>query len=248
MKVDPAVTRELAGRPAIAVDDTLIPFASISSILGAAPERPPTEGELVLVVKGRGQSAAIAVDRVLEERVQAVLPLKGVLSGFQHLSGATALADGSLAMVLSAAHLVATAQGQKARLSGAHSRVAEVKKRRIMVVDDSPLTRELLSSLLEAVGFEIINANDGAEALDRLGREAVDLVVTDLEMPRMDGLELTRRLKSHPTLSSLPVVIVTTRGSEADKKRGMEAGADGYVTKGDLVRQDLVDVVSRLLV
>lgn len=248
MKVDPGVTRELAGRPAIAVDDTLIPFASISSILGAAPERPPTEGELVLVVKGRGQSAAIAVDRVLEERVQAVLPLKGVLSGFQHLSGATALADGSLAMVLSAAHLVATAQGQKARLAGAHSRVAEVKKRRIMVVDDSPLTRELLSSLLEAVGFEIINANDGVEALDRLGREAVDLVVTDLEMPRMDGLELTRRLKSHPTLSSLPVVIVTTRGSEADKKRGMEAGADGYVTKGDLVRQDLVDVVSRLLV
>src|SRR6185436_7271346 len=185
---------------------------------------------------------------VLEERVQAVLPLKGVLSGFQHLSGATALADGSLAMVLSAAHLVATAQGQKARISSLTPRAIETKRRRILVVDDAPLTRELLSSLLEAVGFEIVNSNDGQEALERLGREAVDLVVTDLEMPRMDGLELTRRLKSHPTLSSLPVVIVTTRGSEADKKRGMEAGADGYVTKGYLVRQDLVDVVSRLLV
>ena len=73
------------------------------------------------------------------------------------------------------------------------------------------------------------------------------MVVTDLEMPRVDGLELTRRLKSHPTLHKLPVVIVTTRGSEADKKKGMDAGADGYITKGDLVRQDLVDVVSRLL-
>lgn len=248
MKIEASATRELAGRPAISVDEALVPFASISSILGRAPERPPTEGELVLVVTGRGQSAAIAVDRVLEERVQAVLPLKGMLSGFSHLSGATALADGSLAMVLSAAHLVATAQGQRARLSGQSSRVAEVKKRRILVVDDSPLTRELLSSLLEAVGFEILNASDGVEAIERLGREAVDLVVTDLEMPRMDGLELTRKLKSHPTLSSLPVVIVTTRGSEADKRRGMEAGADGYVTKGDLVRQDLVDVVSRLLV
>jgi two-component system sensor histidine kinase and response regulator WspE len=247
IKVDGGAARELAGRPALVVDESLVPFASISSILGSAPERPPAEGELVLVVKGRGQSAAIAVDRVLEERVQAVLPLKGVLSGFQHLSGATALADGSLAMVLSAAHLVATAQGQRARLSASAQR-AEVKKRRILVVDDSPLTRELLSSLLEAVGFEILNSNDGVEALERLAREAVDLVVTDLEMPRMDGLELTRRLKSHPTLSSLPVVIVTTRGSEADKRRGMEAGADGYVTKGDLVRQDLVDVVSRLLV
>jgi two-component system chemotaxis sensor kinase CheA len=248
LKIEANTTRELAGRPAISVEDSLVPFASISSILGAAPERPPTEGELVLVVKGRGQAAAIAVDRVLEERVQAVLPLKGVLSSFQHLSGATALADGRLAMVLSAAHLVAMAQGSRARLVGTGLRVPEAKKRRILVVDDSPLTRELLSGLLEAVGFEIVNSNDGVEAMERLGREAVDLVVTDLEMPRMDGLELTRRLKSHPTLSSLPVVIVTTRGSEADKRRGMEAGADGYVTKGDLVRQDLVDVVSRLLV
>jgi two-component system sensor histidine kinase and response regulator WspE len=66
-------------------------------------------------------------------------------------------------------------------------------------------------------------------------------------MPRVDGLELTRRLKGHPTLRALPVVIITTRGSEADRRRGMEAGADGYIAKGDLVRQDLVDVVSRLL-
>jgi two-component system sensor histidine kinase and response regulator WspE len=246
VKVDPDARREVAGRPALSVDDAVVPFASISSILGAAPERPASDGELVLLVKGRGQSAAIAVDRVLEERVQAVLPLRGMLSTFHHLSGATPLADGTLAMVLSAAHLVSTAQGQRARLSAA-PKAQEAKRRRILVVDDSPLTRELLSSLLEAVGFEILNSNDGTEALERLGREAVDLVVTDLEMPRMDGLELTRRLKSHPTLSALPVVIVTTRGSEADKRKGLEAGADGYVTKGDLVRQDLVDVVSRLL-
>jgi two-component system, chemotaxis family, sensor kinase CheA len=247
LKVEKQNTREIAGKPALSVEDTVVPFASISSILGAAPERPPSEGELVLVVKGRGQSAAIAVDRVLEERVQAVLPLRGVLSSFHHLSGATPLADGTLAMVLSAAHLVSMAQGQRARIAVLTPKGLETKKRRILVVDDSPLTRELLSGLLEAVGFEILNANDGAEALERLGREAVDLVVTDLEMPKVDGLELTRRLKSHPTLSSLPVVIVTTRGSEADKRRGLDAGADGYVTKGDLVRQDLVDVVSRLL-
>jgi two-component system sensor histidine kinase and response regulator WspE len=247
VKVEQSARREVAGRPALSVDDVVVPFASISSILGTAPERPPSEGELVLLVKGRGQSAAIAVDRVLEERVQAVLPLRGVLSNFHHLSGATPLADGSLAMVLSAAHLVSMAQGQRARLATLVAKAAEAKKRRILVVDDSPLTRELISGLLEAVGFEIVNASDGAEAMERLAREAVDLVVTDLEMPKVDGLELTRRLKSHPTLSSLPVVIVTTRGSEADKRKGLEAGADGYVTKGDLVRQDLVDVVSRLL-
>ncbi|MFL5320051.1 MAG: response regulator, partial [Myxococcaceae bacterium] len=108
-------------------------------------------------------------------------------------------------------------------------------------------TRELISSLLEAMGYEILNAHDGADAFEKLGRDVVDMVVTDLEMPRMDGLELTRRLKGHATLRSLPVVIVTTRGGDADRRRGMEAGADGYVAKGDLVRQDLVDVVARLL-
>ncbi len=247
LQVDKEQVRELAGRHALNISDEVVPFASISSVLGAAPERAANAGELVLLVRARGQSAAIAVDRVLEERVQAVLPLKGMLSRFAHLSGATPLADGSLAMVLSAAHLVATAHGRALAISSAPRKTAAVTRRRILVVDDSPLTRELLSSLLEAVGYEIVNANDGAEAMERLGREAVDMVVTDLEMPRVDGLELTRRLKSHPTLHKLPVVIVTTRGSEADKKKGMEAGADGYITKGDLVRQDLVDVVSRLL-
>lgn len=248
LKVEGDQLREIAGRPALKVRDEVLPFASIASILGMAPERPATEGELVLLVHAQGQSAAVSVDRVLEERVQAILPLKGLLGRFQHLSGATPLADGSLAMVLSAAHVISSARGiapVKASLP-ARARVEE-KKRRILVVDDSPLTRELISSLLEAMGYEILNAQDGVDAFERLGRDVVDMVVTDLEMPRMDGLELTRRLKGHATLRSLPVVIVTTRGGDADRRRGMEAGADGYVAKGDLVRQDLVDVVSRLL-
>ncbi|HLL54826.1 MAG TPA: response regulator, partial [Myxococcaceae bacterium] len=250
LKVEKDQVVELAGRPAVRLrEDEVLPFASIASILGMGPERPPREGELVLLIKGQGATAAISVDRVLEERVQAILPLRGVLERFSHLTGATNLADGTLAMVLSATYLISTARGVSTggRMTHHAPKQAEVRKRRILVVDDSPLTRELISSLLEAVGYEILNASDGAEAYERLGKEAVDMVVTDLEMPRVDGLELTRRLKGHPTLRSLPVVIITTRGSEADRRRGMEAGADGYIAKGDLVRQDLVDVVSRLL-
>jgi len=247
LRVDASAIRELAGRPALRVDDEILPFASIHSILGAAPERAPAEGELVLLVKSLGATAAISVDRVLEERVQPILPLRGMLSRLPHLSGATPLADGRLAMVLSAAHLLSSARGSASYRLTEEPRRANIKKRKIMVVDDSPLTRELISSLLDSVGYQIVNANDGQEAFDRLVREAVDMVVTDLEMPRMDGLELTRRLKAHATLRSLPVVIVTTRGSDADRRRGMDAGADGYISKGDLVRQDLVDVVARLL-
>jgi two-component system sensor histidine kinase and response regulator WspE len=242
-----AGVRPSAGRPGLKVEDQVVPFTTLASVLGAAPERVANEGELVLLVHGRGQTAAVGIDRVLAERVQAVLPLRGLLANYAHLSGATPMADGTLAFVLSAVHLVASAQGAPVRLSTLPRRAPEAKRRRILVVDDSPLTRELLSSLLEAVGYDIVTAGDGLEAMDRLGKEAVEMVVSDLEMPNMDGLELTRRVKSHPTLRNLPVIIVTTRGSDQDRKRGMDAGADGYITKGDLVRQDLVDVVSRLL-
>jgi two-component system, chemotaxis family, sensor kinase CheA len=92
-----------------------------------------------------------------------------------------------------------------------------------------------------------VAAADGAEALHLLSNTQVDLVVTDLEMPGLDGLELTRQLKDHEAHNRLPVIILTTRGGEEDRQKGLAAGADGYITKGDLVRQDLVDVVKRLL-
>jgi two-component system chemotaxis sensor kinase CheA len=248
LKLDLSSMTELAGRPSLDVDGRVLPFAHLSTLLGLAPERPPTEGELVLVIRSQGATAALAVERVLEERVQAILPLRGLLGRFGHLTGATTLADGRLAMVLAAAYLTAGAHGSlSVRLPRAAARSVEVHRRRILVVDDSPLTRELISALLEAVGYDIVDAADGAEALHLLSRTQVDLVVTDLEMPGMDGLELTRQLKGHETLNRLPVIILTTRGGEEDRKKGLAAGANGYITKGDLVRQDLVDVVKRLL-
>ncbi|NNB94204.1 response regulator [Corallococcus exiguus] len=250
LKVDASEVGEVAGRPILRMEGRVLPFASLASLLGLATERPAREGELVLVVKGQGMEAALAVDRVLEERVQAILPLKGILARYPHLTGATSLADGRLAMVLSAAALAAAVHGTAPlKLARPPVRAPAPRRRRILVVDDSPLTRELVANLLEAVGYDTLRAADGPSALEQLGQEGppVELVVTDLEMPEMDGVELTRRLKTDLARRGLPVVILTTRGGEADRARGLAAGADGYITKGDLVRQDLVDVVGRLL-
>ncbi|QDE84784.1 hybrid sensor histidine kinase/response regulator [Myxococcus xanthus] len=249
LKVDSADQCEVAGRPSLLVEGRVLPLAPLSSLLGLGPPRPAREGELALVVKSQSGAAALVVDRVLEERVQAILPLKGILGRFGHLTGATSLADGRLAMVLSAAFLTASAHHGNAlpRPPPSVAPGPEARRRRILVVDDSPLTRELIANLLEAVGYDTVIASDGAEALEVLDSHPVDLAVTDLEMPGVDGLELARRLKGHPVHSRLPVVILTTRGGEEDRRRGLAAGVDGYITKGDLVRQDLVDVVRRLL-
>ena len=250
LMVEASQLKEVAGRAVLEVDGQPMPFASLGALLGLCPDQVVDEGALVLVVRSQGAVAALAVDRALEERVQAILPLKGLMARFPHLTGATTLADGRLAMVLSAAHLIASAQGSaglRVHRASSSARFPPAPRRRILVVDDSPLTRELIGSLLEAVGYDVVMAADGMEALDMLANTKVDLVCSDLEMPRVDGLELTRRLKAHPTHKVLPVVILTTRGGEEDRQRGLAAGANGYITKGDLVRQDLVDVVGRLL-
>ena len=172
------------------------------------------------------------------------------MARFAHLTGATTLADGRLAMVLSAAYLTAR-RPRLASRSGCRApraRAAEVHRRRILVVDDSPLTRELISALLEAVGYDIITAADGAEALaparpaSRWTRSS-----PTWRCPAWTAWSSPAQIKGHDALNRLPVIILTTRGGEEDRKKGLAAGADGYITKGDLVRQDLVDVVKRLL-
>ncbi len=218
--------REIAGRPALKVHDEVLPFASIDALLGLGPERAARPRASWCCWCARRApprpSRSTGCSRSGSSRS---CRSRACSSRYPHLTGATPLADGSLAMVLSA--------GAPDRRRPRHREAAdlrrpppkaEVRRRRILVVDDSPLTRELLASLLEAVGYEILTAADGAEALERLGRESVDIVVTDLEMPRMDGLELTRRVKAHPTWRALPVVIVTTRGGEADRQRGNGGG------------------------
>jgi two-component system chemotaxis sensor kinase CheA len=117
----------------------------------------------------------------------------------------------------------------------------------IMVVDDALMVRELQRSILERGGYNVRTANDGAEALAMLAEQPADLVVTDLEMPNMDGFVLTRRIRAHPRLANIPVLIVTSRASAEDHQGGLDAGADGYIVKTSFDEAGLLTAVSRLL-
>ena len=119
---------------------------------------------------------------------------------------------------------------------------------RVLVVEDSFTVRELQRSILEAAGYQVVTARDGAEALRVFGRDPlIKLVITDLEMPELDGLELTRAIRADPARSSLPVVIVTSHGSEEDQRRGIAAGADAYMAKRNFDQQALLATVERLV-
>lgn len=117
----------------------------------------------------------------------------------------------------------------------------------VLVVDDTTVVRELERSILEEAGYRVRTAADGRLALAALADTPADLVVTDVEMPNCDGLELTRAIRAQPALTGLPVVVVTSRSSDADRRLAMDAGADAYLVKGDLDRRTLLEVVGRLL-
>jgi two-component system chemotaxis sensor kinase CheA len=117
----------------------------------------------------------------------------------------------------------------------------------VLVVDDTMTVRELQRSILERAGFGVSTAADGQEALARLAERPVDLVLTDIEMPRMDGLELTAAIRRHPRLRSLPVIVITSRGSDEDRRRGLEAGADAYIVKQAFDEGQLLAAVERVM-
>ena len=117
---------------------------------------------------------------------------------------------------------------------------------KVLVVDDSLVTREMERRLLEEAGFEVSAVGDATVGLQRLAAESFDCLVTDIEMPGVDGLELTRRLRRHPHLSRLPVVVVSTRDRPEDRMAGLEAGAYAYLAKRGLAGRELVALVRRL--
>ena len=119
--------------------------------------------------------------------------------------------------------------------------------RRILVVDDALTVRELQRSILERAGFAVRVACDGIEALALLAEEPSDLVLTDIEMPRMDGFALTEAIRAHPTLTNIPILILTSRSSDTDRQRGLDAGADGYIIKSAFDEAGLLSAIDRLL-
>jgi len=122
-----------------------------------------------------------------------------------------------------------------------------LEKKTIMVVEDSITSRMILKNILETEGYSVVTAIDGFEATLLLKREKVDLVVSDIEMPRMNGFDLTKIIRSTEDLSDMPIVLVTTLDSKEDREKGLNCGADAYIVKSNFDQSNLIDVVRRLL-
>ena len=165
-----------------------------------------------------------------------------------HVSGAAMLAGGTVALVLNATAVVGTALGLPAAMAAvAEPRVKTAARRRVMVVDDSITTRTLDASVLEAAGYEVTTAVDGADGWRKLQEQGADLVVSDVEMPRMDGLQLCEAIRASTRFRTLPVILVTALEMPEHRARGLEVGADAYLGKSSFEQDELLTTVRDLL-
>jgi two-component system chemotaxis sensor kinase CheA len=238
----------LGGRPSIPVREETLRLCDLASLLGMVAANLPAVSR-ALVVDATDGRLAVACEEVVGEQEVLVKPLSLSLAGGPGYLGAAILGDGAIALVLDPAHLIRQAPCVPAAAQvGAGTSPRNTQAPKVLVVDDQFTVRELQRSILRASGYRVEVACDGREALDKLGTVGgFDLVVTDLLMPEMDGLELLGAIRADPERSSLPVVVVTSRGSEEDRKRGAEAGADAYIVKDEFDQQALLETVKRLV-
>jgi two-component system chemotaxis sensor kinase CheA len=201
-----------------------------------------------VVVNGTVGRAAFVVDGLLGQRDVVVTALNALLPRLEVVAGTSIEPDGSILLVLDPAGLVERSRRQVAPRSRPDGAPVQLGRHgRLLVVDDALTVRELQRSILERAGFEVTLATDGVEALACLTAAEFDLVLTDVEMPRMDGFELTEQIRAHPTLRNVAVLILTSLVSAVDRQRGMDAGADGYLVKSDFDEHSLLAAVDRLV-
>jgi two-component system chemotaxis sensor kinase CheA len=218
-----------------------LPLSSLARSLGLEGG----EETHALIVELGERRFAIAIEQLCGEQSVLRRPADVPLAALR-VGSASALTDEghvvllpSLSEVLRRTHAVRRAAQTRARKAELRSR------KRALVVDDSAVIRDLLAELFTGAGFTVVQAGDGREALDELEKSSCDVIVTDLEMPRLDGFELTRAIRKRG--QQTPVVIVTTRGSAEDRRRAAESGADAYVVKDDFREGELLGVVRGLV-
>ena len=238
-------TTTLQGQEALQVRGRSLPVTDLAALLGAAAQPLPDRSPGIVITSG-GRRAVVTCDRLLGAEEVVIKPLGPLLADVPGYLGASILGDGRIALLVEPATL--TGGNRRAHGSAAAPAAEPPTAPKVLVVEDSFTVRELQRSILEAAGYPVATARDGREALQVIDRDAdIALVVTDLEMPRLDGLELTRAIRASNTRSSLPVVIVTSHGTDDDRRRGIEAGADAYMVKRSFDQQGLLATVEQLV-
>ena len=252
MRVAADSIQTIEGRAHFTLDGRSIALVLGSQVFRATAPEPSSDGMSVIIFGEANETYGLVVDRFRDERMLVVQPLDPRLGKLSDIAAASLMEDGSPVLIVDVEDLLRS----MARLASA-SRVdvvprmrtdaVQVRRKRVLVVDDSLTVRELQRKLLSNGGYDVSVAVDGMEGWNALMAERFDMVVTDVDMPRIDGIELVTMIRRDPEFRGLPVMIVSYKDRPADRQRGLDAGADHYLAKSSFHDAALLDAVRDLI-
>lgn len=236
----------------ILLEDAVVSLVRLSGVLGMKEATDQREAMHQIILLGAADvRAAFIVDRINNEKEVLFKDLGPLLSHVRNIAGATVLGTGSVVPVINVPDLLKSAVNRSSHaldsvgLSSLETR--EVVKKTVLVVEDSITTRTFLKNILESAGYGVHTAVDGVEAMDYLKGNRCDIVLTDVEMPRMNGFELTRRIRGDSLIRGMPVILITALTSTEDQERGMDVGANAYIVKNQFDQSNLLDILKKLV-
>jgi two-component system chemotaxis sensor kinase CheA len=249
-RVKPEEIKTIENRQTISLGGRAMSLVRLRDVLElSGPDgRANSAARPAVVVRAADRQVAFLVDEVLGEQEVMVKSLGHQLTRVRNVSGASISGTGTVIPILNVADLVesaSTARGPAPVDAGRDT--APERRARLLVAEDSITARTLVKSILEGAGYTVAIAVDGIDALTRLKTEPFDMLVSDVDMPRMNGFELTAKIRADKKLGELPVVLVTALGTQNDREYGIEVGANAYVVKSDFDQSNLLEIIRRLL-
>jgi len=250
IKINPDEINSIETKEAITVRGQIIPLVRLNEIF-RLPQKGIFEKRFysVVVVQSVEKKIGLLVDQLCGRQEVVSKPLGEPLEKVKNIAGGTILGDGRVILILDIPSIIESAEKVEHRQAPEPIIQPAIKKKRktVLLAEDTLSTAMFEKNILTTAGFSVVIARDGEEALNTAGREKFDLVITDILMPKMDGIELTRKLKKDKFYKDIPVIMVTTRESDVDKRRGLEAGAEAYILKSDFTSEGLLDTIDRLI-
>lgn len=230
------------------VDETPLSYAHLSQLLNLEEDK-KKETELIygLILNAFDKVIVLGVDSIFGEQEVLVKPLSNPCKRIKNIMAATIFENGTIVPILNPLDLIRSAMKTTARpLTHQDSNILTAPKT-ILLAEDSITTRLLLKNILEASGYKVITAVNGSEAFERLKTKEIDLLLTDVEMPVMDGFTLTEKVRSLEAFKHLPVILCTSRGSKEDRERGIDLGANAYLDKSSFSQELLLSTMRKFL-
>jgi two-component system chemotaxis sensor kinase CheA len=259
LKVRKDQIKTVENQDTILIGDAIVSVVDLKTVIGLTDSNikarkdtylsdDSTDYEHIIVLNSSGNSIGFRVDSIENEQQVLVKGLGKLLRRVRNISGATILGNGKVVPVINTYDLLQSAIKFKTRTEKPHiEEIRPSKTGRILVVEDSITSRTMLKNVLETAGYKVITAFDGIDGFTKARTGEFDLIMSDVDMPRMNGFELTARIRSDKSLSQVPVILVTSLETREDQEHGIDAGANAYIVKSSFDQGNLLEAIKKLI-